>query len=271
MQCRLKGLVISVPEQMDIEDNLISLNPDEISEVYEIRTASNSAYKIVFKSNKIYLYKPASGEQPLWDFPAGSLMYRELLAYHLFKFLGVKVPKTKIWQDGPIGPGMLQEWITTSVDEEIIRVTDMDINLDSAWLVSYLGIDGQGKSVKLWHKADAELRAIAFSDLVMNNADRKASHVLHSEGSFYAIDHGLCFHAEDKLRSIFWGWAGEEFSQQENQLLASVKLYLADLPILNLINKDEVSALQERVDQLQRLGRFPNAPTHRSALPWPVY
>ena len=105
----------------------------------------------------------------------------------------------------------------------------------------------------------------------MNNADRKASHVLQSDGQYYAIDHGLCFHSEDKTRTIFWGWSNEKFSQQEKQSLSELDSYLKNFQLLKYLNPEEVAALRERVQYFQRLGRFSNVPNHRSALPWPIY
>ncbi len=257
---------------MDIEDSSILLGSDQIFEVYEIASASNSAYKIIFKSGNSSLYKPASGEQPLWDFSAGTLMYRELVAYHLYSFLGVKVPATKIWENGPVGPGVIQDWVAVSDDEEdILKITLSDKDLGDEWLGSFVGIDQTGESVKLWHKDLPQLRRIAFADLIMNNADRKASHVLQSNSNFYAIDHGLCFHSEDKIRTIFWGWGDEMFSQQEMQLLSKLDSYLQNFQLLKYLNSEEVVSLRERVKYFQDLGRFSNVPNHRSALPWPIY
>lgn len=257
---------------MDIEDSSILLGSDQIFEVYEIASASNSAYKIIFKSGNSSLYKPASGEQPLWDFSAGTLMYRELVAYHLYSFLGVKVPATKIWENGPVGPGVIQDWVAVSDDEEdFFKITLSDKDLGDEWLGSFVGIDQTGVSVKLWHKDLPQLRRIAFADLIMNNADRKASHVLQSNSNFYAIDHGLCFHSEDKIRTIFWGWGDEMFSQQEMQLLSKLDSYLQNFQLLKYLNSEEVVSLRERVKYFQDLGRFSNVPNHRSALPWPIY
>ena len=50
---------------------------------------------------------------------------------------------------------------------------------------------------------------MAVFDVVVNNADRKGGHVLEmADGHRYGVDHGVTFHAEHKLRTVLWGWAG---------------------------------------------------------------
>ena len=57
------------------------------------------------------VYKPISGEQPLWDFPDGTLAGRELAAYLVSTQLGWNIVPYTIIRDGPAGPGMLQLWV----------------------------------------------------------------------------------------------------------------------------------------------------------------
>ena len=59
------------------------------------------------------------------------------------------------------------------------------------------------------------LRRMAVFDVVVNNADRKGGHVLAMpDGHRYGVDHGVCFHAEHKLRTVLWGWAGEPLDRR---------------------------------------------------------
>ena len=53
-------------------------------------------------------------------------------------------------------------------------------------------------------------------DLLINNADRKGSHVFFENEThkLYAIDHGVCFHEEDKLRTVIWDFAGQEIPDE---------------------------------------------------------
>jgi uncharacterized repeat protein (TIGR03843 family) len=119
------------------------------------------------------------------------------------------------------------------------------------------------------------LARIAAFDVVTNNADRKAGHCLAGEdGRVWAIDHGLCFHVQHKLRTVLWDLAG-------TRLEASV---LADLEALaaaasgggrlaaglgRLLDGDEVTALARRARALVRAGRLP-APRGERAYPWPL-
>src|SRR2546423_6308944 len=58
------------------------------------------------------VYKPARGESPLWDFPAGTLYKREVAAYELSKALGwPRIPPTVVRKQGPHGIGALQLFI----------------------------------------------------------------------------------------------------------------------------------------------------------------
>jgi hypothetical protein len=52
---------------------------------------------------------------------------------------------------------------------------------------------------------------VVVFDLIINNADRKGGHILRDEHDhLWLIDHGLCFHAEEKLRTVVWDFSGEE-------------------------------------------------------------
>lgn len=58
------------------------------------------------------VYKPQAGEQPLWDFPPGTLSRREKAAAVLDGLLGWGlVPETAWREDGPAGPGTVQLWV----------------------------------------------------------------------------------------------------------------------------------------------------------------
>jgi uncharacterized repeat protein (TIGR03843 family) len=58
------------------------------------------------------VYKPARGESPLWDFPAGTLYQREVAAYQLSKALGwPRIPPTVVREQAPHGVGALQLFV----------------------------------------------------------------------------------------------------------------------------------------------------------------
>ncbi|MEZ5191239.1 MAG: hypothetical protein R2734_00910 [Nocardioides sp.] len=56
------------------------------------------------------VYKPVTGERPLWDFPNGTLSRREVAAYLLSEASGWNVVPLTFLRDGPHGPGMVQVW-----------------------------------------------------------------------------------------------------------------------------------------------------------------
>ncbi len=64
-------------------------------------------------------YKPVAGEQPLWDFPDGTLAQREVAAYEISRATGWDLVPPTVLREGPYGPGMCQLWIDgPAADEE---------------------------------------------------------------------------------------------------------------------------------------------------------
>lgn len=196
------------------------------------------------------VYKPQKGEQPLWDFPANSLAGREVSAYLLSEFLGWSlVPYTLLREDGPYGPGSLQKFIEYNPNQH------------------YFNFKAEDKE---------RLRIVALFDHLLNNADRKGSHVLLEKRSrhLYAIDHGLCFHAEDKLRTVIWDFAGQEIEpdrlddiRRMCDALGQPSALLADLE--PYLTPEEIAALAERGQGLLAEGHFPQPPQYRRAFPYP--
>ena len=131
------------------------------------------------------VYKPGRGERSLWDFPDG-LYRREVAAYRLSELLGWGlVPPTLLRDDGPFGPGSLQLFVEADYEQHYFTLFDAGGHEDA-------------------------LRTICLFDAVANNADRKSGHVLIGpDGRLWAIDHGLCFHPQPKLRTVIWDFAGD--------------------------------------------------------------
>ena len=167
--------------------------------VGQMVNASNST--LVIESNdQRYIYKPRSGERPLWDFPNQTLYLRERAAYLTSELLGWNVvPETTI-QEGPYGIGSFQKWI----DAEPATVDIFPPNeVPQGWLTIMSGIDEEGDQVTLAHENSSRLQQIAVFDTLINNADRKACHLLTDEsGVTFGIDHGVTFNSEDKLRTV---------------------------------------------------------------------
>jgi hypothetical protein len=189
------------------------------------------------------VYKPIKGERPLWDFPENSLAQREVAAYLLSARLGFHlVPFTVLREDGPYGAGSLQQYIECDANYHYFNFT----------------------------AADKEaLKPVALFDLLINNADRKGSHVFFEDGTrrLYAIDHGVCFHEEDKLRTVIWDFAGQPISAEELAPLSLTESWIALLDAY--LAPQEIAALQRRAENLLASRIFPPAPTHRRAFPYP--
>lgn len=197
------------------------------------------------------VYKPLRGERPLWDFPDQSLAHREVAAYLVSEALGWElVPPTLYRIEGvPMGAGSLQVFIPHNPEYHYFTFNEAD---------------------------KSGFPKVMLFDLLINNADRKGGHLLiDPEGSLKLIDHGLCFHVEDKLRTVVWDHAGEPIPAD---LLADVagaasslsfggQLYQALSPHLLDV---EIQALLDRANALLEEGIFPHPPEDRRAYPWPL-
>lgn len=213
--------------------------------------ASNATLlaKVSFGSEEIAcIYKPIAGERPLWDFPDGTLAYREYAAFLLSRESGLGVVPLTVLRDGPFGAGMVQQWI------------DIDESVDL---------------VEFFQRDNTELRKIALFDAIINNTDRKIGHLLPTvEGLVFGCDHGVTFHSEEKLRTVLWQWAGSELTQQEHDLLVDLNAKLNSSlgeDLSRLITSQEINALRLRTLRLSEIGAFPFPPTQWPAVPWPPF
>ncbi len=195
------------------------------------------------------VYKPVRGERPLDDFPDGTLWKRERAAYLVSEATGWNiVPPTVTREDGPFGAGMAQLWI------EVDETADV-------WAIV--------------NRPDERLRRIALFDAAVNNADRKGGHLLPTAtGELYGVDHGICFAAEPKLRTILWDWRGGAIAPDELEVLRSLRTQL-DGPLCEslqtLLAPIELRAFEVRLDRLLRTKVFPQPSPDRMAVPWPPF
>jgi uncharacterized repeat protein (TIGR03843 family) len=190
------------------------------------------------------VYKPLAGERELWDFPPG-LHRREVAARVLSDWLGWDiVPETVLREDAPFGEGSLQ------------RVVDED------GVSHYFTLRDDPR----WYP---ELRRIAAFDVLTNNADRKSGHVLLSGDRLWAIDHGLTFHAEPKLRTVIWDFAGDDLDHAIRDSVARVLDEPLPGELVELLDDDEADALRRRARSLVRAGKLP-VPGAGRPYPWPL-
>lgn len=189
------------------------------------------------------IYKPVKGERPLWDFPPG-LHRRERAMYVLSEYLGLSVVPPTVIRDGPFGEGSFQWFVEADHSQHYFTIYDQHVGLHP------------------------QLRQIAVLDLVANNTDRKSGHCLIAGERVWAIDHGLCFSAEFKLRTVVWEFAGQPIDDDLLHQLATLATTVPD-DLTDLLEPDEVEALVDRVGRVLGGRVLPDDPTG-TRYPWPL-
>ncbi len=218
------------------------------------------------------VYKPVRGERPLWDFPDGTLAGREVASYLISEQADWRCVPVTVLRDGPFGPGMVQQWIG---DADSGRAADLlpAGGVPAGWLPVLSAEDIDGRPVVVAHADTPELAVLAGFDLVVNNADRKASHLLATaDGRVRGVDHGLTLHVQDKLRTILWGWSGRPLPRRVRDGLDRLAVAVSGpwgRQLAALISEPEVAALVSRIAALRADPRFPAPPTDRTPIPWP--
>ena len=209
--------------------------------------ASNATFLVEIAhgdETTLAIYKPERGERPLWDFPPG-LYKREVAAYQLSEALGWGLVPPTICREGPYGEGSMQLFVPSDFEQHYFTLREQAHHRD-------------------------RLERICVFDLLANNADRKGGHCLAGDdGAIYAIDNGLTFHAETKLRTVIWDFGGDPIPPA---LLDDVRRTLSGgVPagVSELIDTQEKKALQARVRGVLKAARFPVDTTGRR-YPWPL-
>ena len=210
--------------------------------------ASNATLLAETTAGERVIYKPEAGLRELWDFPAETLAMREVWTYRLSDALGLDLVPETIIVDGPYGSGAVQRFVEASADNAVIDAIN---------------------------RCDPALWPVAVLDMVTNNADRKAGHILRNPaGRLWAIDHGLTFHAEPKLRTILWCFAGQQIP---DELLSSLEALETSLSaslgdeFAAELSEAEFDALLARLRGILATRRHPDPPEDRRAIPWPPY
>lgn len=239
-----------------------------------IMTASNATF-VGHIGEVTVVYKPVAGERPLWDFPDGTLARREVAAYLLAVASGWDLVPLTWLCEGPLGAGMAQLWCQPDPGQDAVTLVPADAVPARGWCHVLDGVDEQDREVALVHEDSPALRRMAIFDILTNNADRKAGHVLTMpEGHRYGVDHGLTFHVEHKLRTVLWGWADQELDAPEVAGVQRIRDALDEdlgTALADLLTAPEVAALAARCDRLLAARRFPAPLDGYPAIPWPPF
>jgi len=242
----------SWPECPPVDDAIARtlLREGEIDVLGRMPWSSNATYLVTVANDEgrmLAVYKPQRGERPLWDFARGTLCRREVAAYEVSAALGWGIVPDTVLRDGPAGLGMVQRFVEHDPEQHYFTLLD--------------------------EHAD-EFRRMAAFDVVINNADRKGGHCLRaSDGLIYGIDHGVTFHAQWKLRTAIWEFAGESIPPELcAQLHAFVDALHGDVGAClgELLDRFELDALRARAEHLLATGILPAPEPGYHSFPWPL-
>ena len=268
---------LTPPVALPVLDALELLERGEMTVQGRITTASNATLYCAIELDGVTaacVYKPVAGERPLWDFPDGTLAQREVATYLVAAATGWDPVPPTVLREGPVGTGMVQLWIAHDESFDILAA------INSGELPA--------------------LQRIALLDAVVNNSDRKVSHLLpvtagrpdaaavpdtavapdaaaapdKPELHVYGVDHGVSFATENKLRTVLWQWAGDPIPDEGIEVLHRLAEQLdAGLgeQLAELLTTAEVRAARRRVRRLLSKGVFPLPPTAWPAIPYPPY
>ncbi len=202
------------------------------------------------RSALLGVYKPRRGEAPLWDFPTGTLCVREYAAWLVNEALGWQIIPPTVLREGEHGFGSVQLFIDNDPDTHYFTFKD----------------DPDCRE---------QLQRICAFDLVCNNADRKSGHCLRDkQGQVWAIDQGLCFNCDYKLRSVIWNFASQPICKEHLAALGKLRASLHPSRALGaalrgLLEAEEVRAFEKRVDGLLKIKTYPTPNRHERSMPWP--
>lgn len=262
---------------VEFEDGLRTAPLEVIGRLVESSNNALVVQAVLNEETLTAVYKPSAGERPLWDFPDSTLGRRECAAYTLSEHLGWHLVPLTIWRDeGPNGPGMVQRWIDGIEAHRFINLFRPS-KVPSDWLTILEGRDAGNEAVVLAHSQSEWLQRLAAFDVLANNADRKAGHLIQTpsaEGErVWAIDHGVTFHRQPKLRTVLWGFAGQPLGEDVGRAIES---FLADFSafgdaVVGDLDSEEVAAVAVRASMLVTSGKFPGPPADGPAVPWPIF
>lgn len=261
---------------MNFSDLETSLSKTEFQAVGRITTASNGALLLKSQDSKDQIraiFKPKIGIRQLWDFPKDDLIERELASYLLSKASGFNfIPASVMREIHPFGEGMVQYWIEAA-EVSAVKIFSPK-KIESGYREVLQANDAAGQLVAVATLESEWIDALTVFDAVINNADRKGSHILTDQNNqLWAIDHGVTWHAESKLRTILWAQAGENFNENQLAILEKFEQALNQeyLNLTKLVAEEEVVAALHRLVLLKKTGAFPRPSQDWPVIPWPIF
>ena len=219
----------------------------QVETVSRMPHSSNATFLVNVRCNDKEvrgIYKPLKGERPLWDFEPG-LHRNEVAAYRLSEAMGLGIVPPTVLRDGPFGEGSLQLFVDVDVQQHYFTIFEQREDLHN------------------------QLRAMCAFDIVANNTDRKGGHCLiDADDKIWAIDHGVCFSPDFKLRTVIWEFGGEELPDNLRAVIEPL-IEAVPLDISALLSSEQVVALQERAQWICEGGAFP-IDRSGTRYPWPL-
>jgi uncharacterized repeat protein (TIGR03843 family) len=240
--------------QLTVQQVLDVLTHGRMDERGLLPYSSNYNFLIVVQRNGLELpavYKPRRGETPLWDFPSGTLCLRETAAFVVSEALGWDLVPPTVLRKGTRGIGSVQFYVSNDPDQHYFTIRE-----DARYAQS--------------------LRKICLFDYIVNNADRKSGHcIVGFDGKLWAIDHGICFHSDYKLRTVIWEFSGEPIEEalladleHLRTLLTKPSSYLCQ-QLEHLLSRVEERAVLARTEHLLDAGVYPAPLPYQRNYPWP--
>ncbi len=227
----------------------------EMDIIARLPQASNATFLVRLLHGDVEVaavYKPRQGERPLWDFPVGTLCRREVASFVVSNALGWDLVPPTILRSGPYGVGSVQMFVRSDHASEIV--------------------------IEMIETGDDALAPLALFDVVVNSADRKFGHCLRDDdGKLWAIDNGLTFHAEPKLRTVLWEWSGQPIPQERLADLERLCERVGDdddqvsKMLATLLCDDELDALRARIDFIGHMPFYPFPDPVGPSVPWPPW
>ena len=225
------------------------------------------------------VYKPSSGERPLWDFTDGTLAGPRVRRLGRLgpPGLGRRTADRAARRPRRPGHGAAVDGARGGAEGCPTRSTWCPRgSCRPATCTCWTPPAAATSRSTLVHEDSEPLRRMAVFDIVTNNTDRKGGHVLPMpDGHRYGVDHGVCFHTEDKLRTVLWGWAGQRLSAAETAGVEGVARRAATATCASGSRTCSPCArwtpIERRCERLLAQGPLPGPGGGWPSIPWPPF